>query len=59
MDPAYPDGPVNVARARIQEGDVTAAIPLLEQALTLAPQLAKAHYFLGTALKTLDATTRR
>jgi tetratricopeptide (TPR) repeat protein len=53
MDPAYPDGPVNVARTRIQEGEVDAAIPLLEQALKLSPRLAKAHYFLGTALKTL------
>ena len=53
MDPAYADGPVNVARAQIQEGDVTAAIPLLEKALAIAPRLAKAHYFLGTALKTL------
>jgi tetratricopeptide (TPR) repeat protein len=53
MDPAYPDGPVNVARTRIQEGEVDAAIPLLEQALKMSPRLAKAHYFLGTALKTL------
>ena len=53
MDPAYADGPVNVARTRIQEGDVDAAIPLLEAALKLSPRLAKAHYFLGTALKTL------
>jgi tetratricopeptide (TPR) repeat protein len=53
MDPAYADGPVNVARTRIQEGDVDTAIPLLEAALKLSPRLAKAHYFLGTALKTL------
>ena len=53
MDPAYADGPVNVARVRLQEGDVTAAIPMLEKALAIAPRLAKAHYFLGTALKTL------
>ena len=53
MDPAYPDGPVNVARVRVQEGDVAAAIPMLEKALSVAPRLAKAHYFLGTALKTL------
>ena len=30
MDPGYADGPVNVARARIQEGNVTDAIPMLE-----------------------------
>lgn len=51
MDPKYADGPVNVARVLVQEGDTQAAIPLLEQALTLAPGLAKAHYFLGLALK--------
>jgi tetratricopeptide (TPR) repeat protein len=38
---------------RVQEGDVTAAIPMLEKALAIDPRLAKAHYFLGTALKTL------
>jgi tetratricopeptide (TPR) repeat protein len=53
MDPAYADGPVNVARVRLQEGEVEAAIPLLEAALKLSPRLAKAHYFLGTAFKTL------
>ena len=53
MDPAYADGPVNVARAQIQEGDVAAAIPNLEKALTIAPRLAKAEFFLGIALKAL------
>ena len=53
IDPDYPDGPVNAARARLQEGDVDAAIPLLEQALALEPDLARAHFFLGTALRTL------
>ena len=53
MDPAYADGPVNVARALLQEGNVVDAIPWLEQALRIDPQLAKTHYFLGTALKTL------
>jgi Tfp pilus assembly protein PilF len=53
MDPGYADGPVNVARARLQEGEVEAAVPMLEAALRLSPRLAKAHYFLGTALKTL------
>jgi tetratricopeptide (TPR) repeat protein len=51
MDPAYADGPVNVARVLVQEGDTRAAIPLLEQALKLSPGLAKAHYFMGLALK--------
>ena len=53
IDPAYPDGPVNVARAKLREGDVEAAVPLLEQALALAPGLAKAHALLGTALRSL------
>ena len=53
IDPTYADGPVNVARARLQEGDVDAALPLLEQALDLEPRLARAHFFLGTALRAL------
>ena len=53
IDPSYADGPVNVARARLQEGDVDAAIPLLEQALELEPGLARAHFFLGTARRSL------
>ena len=53
MDPPYADGPVNVARVHIQEGNMAAAIPLLEQALEIDPKLAKTHYFMGFALKTL------
>jgi tetratricopeptide (TPR) repeat protein len=53
IDPKYADGPVNVARAQLQEGEVEAAVDLLEAALKLSPQLAKTHYFLGSALKTL------
>src|SRR4051812_24518944 len=53
MDPAYADGPVNVARARIQEGNVGDAIPMLERALSVNPRLASAHFFFGSALKTL------
>jgi Flp pilus assembly protein TadD len=53
MDPGYADGPVNVARAQIQEGEMEAALPLLDRALSLSPRLAKAHFFYGTALKTL------
>jgi tetratricopeptide (TPR) repeat protein len=50
-EPGYADGFVNVARARIQEGNVAGAIEMLEQALKLAPDLAKAHFFMGLALK--------
>ena len=53
MDPGYADGPVNVARAQLQEGDVDGAVAMLEQALKVSPRLAKAHFFLGVALKTL------
>jgi tetratricopeptide (TPR) repeat protein len=53
MDPAYADGPINVARALLQEGNVADAILLLQRALAIDPELARAHYFLGTALKTL------
>jgi Tfp pilus assembly protein PilF len=53
MDPGYADGPVNVARAQLQEGDVDGAVAMLAQALTTSPRLAKAHFFLGVALKTL------
>ena len=53
MDPRYADGPVNVARAQIQEGNVAAAEPMLQKALAIDPRLAKAHYFLGTVYKTI------
>jgi tetratricopeptide (TPR) repeat protein len=53
MDPPYADGPVNVARARLQEGNVEAAIEMLEKALKIDSELAKTHFFMGTALKTL------
>ena len=47
MDPGYADGPVNVARVQLQEGEVEAALPMLEKALAMSPRLAKTHYFLG------------
>ncbi len=53
MEPGYADGHVNVARARIQEGNVGDAIPMLEAALRVNSSLASAHFFLGSALKTL------
>ena len=51
MDPGYADGWVNVARARIQEGNMTAAEEMLRKALQVDPKLAKTHFFLGTSLK--------
>ena len=53
MEPGYADGWVNVARARIQEGNMTGAEEMLRRALTIDPELAKTHFFLGTALKSL------
>jgi Flp pilus assembly protein TadD len=44
---------VNVGRARLQEGDMTAAETILRRALQVSPDLAKTHFFLGTALKGL------
>ena len=52
LDPKYADGWVNVARARIQEGNTEAAKPVILTALKLNPNLASAHYFYGLALKT-------
>ena len=37
----------------MRNGDVDNAIPHLEAALTLVPDLARAHFFLGSALRTL------
>jgi Tfp pilus assembly protein PilF len=53
MEPGYADGWVNVARARIQEGNMAAAEEMLRRALERDPKLAKTHFFLGTALKSL------
>ncbi len=51
LDPAYTDGWVNIARVKVEEGNAVAAVPFLEKALSLDPQLAKTHYFMGLALK--------
>ncbi|MBI3952144.1 MAG: tetratricopeptide repeat protein [Acidobacteria bacterium] len=53
IDPGYADGWVNVARARVQEGNMEAAEPMLRKALEVNPKLASAHFFLAAALKTL------
>jgi tetratricopeptide (TPR) repeat protein len=53
MDPDYADGWVNVARARLTEGNLAGAQEMLEKALGRDPALAKTHFFLGTALKGL------
>ena len=53
VDPAYADGWVNVARARLDEGRMAEAREALDKALALAPTLAKTHFFLGMVFKNL------
>ncbi len=53
MDPDYADGWVNVARARIQEGNMEAAEQILNKALEVNPTLAKTHFFMATAIKSM------
>ena len=51
IEPAYPDGWVNVARALIQEGETAAARPFVDKALQLSPKLARADFFLAMIQK--------
>jgi Flp pilus assembly protein TadD len=51
IDPANPDGWTNIGRVRVQEGNLTAAREVLERALSLKPDLARAHYFEARALR--------
>ncbi|HET7747328.1 MAG TPA: tetratricopeptide repeat protein [Vicinamibacteria bacterium] len=51
IEPGYADGWVNVARCRLEEGNVAGARAVLERALALAPDLAKAHFFMAMADK--------
>ncbi|HWP84300.1 MAG TPA: tetratricopeptide repeat protein, partial [Terriglobia bacterium] len=44
-EPEYAEGWVNVARAKIQEGETEAARPFVDKALELNPNLASAHFF--------------
>lgn len=50
-EPGYADGWVNVARARLQEGNLAGAAEMLDQALQLSPELPKAHFFMGLVRK--------
>jgi tetratricopeptide (TPR) repeat protein len=45
IEPEYPDGWLNVARALIQEGETDAARPFAQRALEMSPDLARAHFF--------------
>ena len=53
MEPGYADGWVNVARARLQEGNMAGAETMLRRALEINGELAKTHFFLGAVLKNL------
>jgi tetratricopeptide (TPR) repeat protein len=50
-DPANPDGWVNIGRAAVQEGDMERARKVLETALSLKPDLARANYFYARVLR--------
>ena len=50
-DPSNPDGWVNIGRCAVQEGDMARARTVLEKALSLAPQLARANYFYARVLR--------
>jgi tetratricopeptide (TPR) repeat protein len=51
VDPANPDGWVNIGRAAVQEGDMERARAVLEKALALSPDLARAHFFYAKVLR--------
>ncbi|HXZ39392.1 MAG TPA: tetratricopeptide repeat protein, partial [Terriglobales bacterium] len=51
IDPANPDGWVNIGRAAVQEGDMNRARTVLEKALALSPDLARAHFFYAKVLR--------
>ncbi|MGA8224759.1 MAG: tetratricopeptide repeat protein [Candidatus Acidiferrales bacterium] len=51
IDPANPDGWVNIGRVRVQEGNLAAAREALDRAFSLSPHLARAHYFYARMLR--------
>jgi Flp pilus assembly protein TadD len=50
-DPTNPDGWVNIGRCAVQEGDMARARVVLEKALALSPELARANYFYSRVLR--------
>jgi len=50
-EPKNPDGWVNIGRAAVQEGDMDRARTVLEKALVLSPELARAHFFYAKVLR--------
>ncbi len=51
IEPGYADGWVNGARAALAEGNLDRAQEMLDEALKLSPDLARAHFFQGQVLK--------
>jgi Flp pilus assembly protein TadD len=50
-DPSNPDGWVNIGRCAVQEGDMARARKVLEKALRLSPNLARANFFYAKVLR--------
>ncbi len=50
-DPDNPDGWVNIGRCAVQEGDMARARTVLERALALSPDLARANFFYAKVLR--------
>jgi len=50
-DPNNPDGWVNIGRCAVQEGDMARARNVLERALSLNPELARANFFYAKVLR--------
>jgi Tfp pilus assembly protein PilF len=50
-DPTNPDGWVNIGRCAVQEGDMARARAVLERALSLSPNLARANFFYAKVLR--------
>jgi len=50
-DPDNPDGWVNIGRCAVQEGDMARARVVLEKALALSPNLARANFFYAKVLR--------
>src|SRR5205807_5739313 len=51
VDPKNPDGWVNIGRAAVQEGDMDRARAVLEKALSLSRDLARAHFFYAKVMR--------
>jgi Tfp pilus assembly protein PilF len=50
-DPNNPDGWVNIGRCAVQEGDMARARTVLEKALAIDPNLARANFFYAKVLR--------